>query len=349
MSNQKSMFGYCLVLLALSVSVGCGNRTWLASDPELQGPIGVTEKPDPHLVRLLPMFTGDGKPAGWKDLLAAAEWAEVILVGEEHDDAVGHKVELTIVQDVLKKHSEGTAVSMEMLERDEQRLVADYYDGIIDAESFAKLTFSESWAGEGSWAEWYQPIIDAAKQAGAPVIAANAPRRYVRIASRDGYERLRALPTDRRQYFDIPTTMLMGDYRERFFDLMRDMGSHGEPAHGSEISAAERDARIASGFRAQTLWDATMAQSIVNALRGDVENIDAMDKVIHFAGCFHTDFNGGTTQEVHRRSPTSRVVTISIQRRGGTSFIEEDRGRADLIIYTGERPSDEEVSEGTAK
>ena len=40
--------------------------------------------------------------------------------------------------------------------------VDDYLDGVIDAETFAKLTFSTDWAGEGTWAAWYQPIVDAA-------------------------------------------------------------------------------------------------------------------------------------------------------------------------------------------
>jgi hypothetical protein len=88
-----------------------------------------------------------------------------------------------------------------------------------------------------------------------------------------------------------------------------------------------------------------MAQSIVNALRGDIAGMDAMDKVIHFAGHFHIDYKGGTVQEVNRRSPTSRVLTISMQRRGGKTFNQEDRGRADLIIYTGERPAEPEEDE----
>ena len=338
MNHRFDRFVACLLILVALTATGCGNRTWLADDPDLLGPKAVSEQPDPHLVRILPIFTGDGRAAGWKDLLAAADWAEVILVGEEHDDDIGHRVELAIEQDVLKRHPEGAAVSLEMLERDEQRLVADYYDNIIDAETFAKLTFSTDWAGDGSWDTWYQPLIDAAKKAGAPVIAANAPRRYVRIARLDGYDALRDLPEDRRSLFDLPTSMLTGGYRQRFFELMREMGSHGDPDNDHPVD----DERIAAGFRSQMLWDATMAQSIVNALRGDVTNVDAVDKVVHFAGHFHIDHNGGTVLEVRRRSPTSYVLTISMQRRGGTEFNEEDRGRADLIIYTGERPPEKE-------
>lgn len=339
MSSQFVRFTQFLSILALLSAAGCSSRTWSVDEDEFRGPKAVSESPDPHLVRILPIFTSDGVPAGWKDLLAAADWAEVILVGEEHDDDIGHRVELAIVQDVLKQNPKGTAVSLEMLDRDEQRLVADFMDSIIDAAQFAKFTFSENWSGEGSWENWYQPLIDAAKKAHAPVIAANSPRRYVTLARLEGYDRLRALPEDRRELFDIPTSILTGSYRERFFSLMRDMGSHGEPNHTVDES------RIAAGFRSQLLWDATMAQSIVNALRGDVAGVDAMDKVIHFAGDFHIAYTGGTVQEVHRRSPTSRVLTISMQRRGGTAFNEEDRGRADLIIYTGERPAEADVDE----
>ena len=76
-----------------------------------------------------------------------------------------------------------------MLERDEQMLVTDYVEDVIDLRTFMDLTHSASWSGAGSWRGWYHPMIDRAKDdrdAGARVVAANAPRRYVRLARTDG-------------------------------------------------------------------------------------------------------------------------------------------------------------------
>jgi uncharacterized iron-regulated protein len=274
------------------------------------------------------MFSGDrGIALKWNDLINAAEWADVIIIGEQHDDAVGHAVQQAVVQDVFA-HWPKSALSMEMLERDEQPLVDDYMDGIIDAENFAKLTFSEKWAGEGSWANWYHPMIDTAKTADGNVIAANAPRRYVRLARAEGYSRLRSLPPQRRKLFDLPKSFKDDGYRQRFYDLMKD--GHGEE-NANEDKKARRE-RLRAGFRSQTLWDATMGASIAQAKRAGAE------KVVHLVGQFHSDFNGGTVQQLRSRSPNLNILVISMQRDDSTQLREDDRRRADIVIYTGKPP-----------
>src|SRR4029453_7969319 len=118
----------------------------------------------------------------------------------------------------------------EMRERDEEACVDDYVEGNIDQPTFAKLTFSENWAGEGSWIKWYQPIIDAAKDAKARVIAANAPRRYERVARADGYVKLEGLPASRRKLFDFPRGTPSAQYRKRFEDVMREASEQANAA-----------------------------------------------------------------------------------------------------------------------
>lgn len=322
-----------LVAVALMLLLGgCSSSSYFDTDPDIAGPVAVSVRQDPDLVRVLPMYSGAGESLGWQDLIDACRWAEVVVIGELHDDAAGHAVQLAVVRDMLAGHKTSTAVALEMLERDEQLLVADYENDIIDAKQFAQLTFSSAWAGDGSWEQWYQPIIDAALARGAPVIAANAPRRYVQLARTDGFDRLRAIPQPRRALFDLPTSLRTGAYRERFFDVMREMGRHGN-SHDDAAKPVPAP-QIEAMFRAQMVWDATMAQSVVSELR------EKSDRVILLVGQFHSDFNGGTVQEIRRRSPTSRILTISMQQRGTKLFHEEDRDRADIVIYTGQRPAD---------
>jgi uncharacterized iron-regulated protein len=295
--------------------------------------------------RALPMFAGlDGRALSWPDVMEAAAWADIIIIGEQHDDGLGHAVELAVVQDVLARSPHDTALSMEMLERDEQPLVDDYLDGVIDQPTFAKLTFSENWAGEGSWSKWYQPMMDAAKDVKAPVVAANAPRRYVRLARSDGYVKLRALPADRRQFFDFPMGTASAEYRRRFEEVMREASEQAKaaaatmPATAPETAAIAAHAgeitpqRIDAGLRTQLIWDATMASSIVKALRTDSE------KVIHIVGQFHCDFEGGTVQQIRKRMPHAKILVISLQRENSSSLLNDDRGRADVVVYTGKSP-----------
>ncbi|TVQ32625.1 MAG: hypothetical protein EA376_04485 [Phycisphaeraceae bacterium] len=324
--------GLCLLaLLTLLGSFGCAGRSAFDALPAPLGPERIAPELTHEHARELPMFRGrDGAPIGWGDLMSAVARADVIMLGEQHDDALGHEVQRVILTDALAARPRGYALSLEMLERDEQILVDDFLEGIIDQPTFVRLTHSANWAGEGSWNAWYQPIIDVAMEAGAPVIAANAPRRYVRLARTDGYDRLDRLPRERRAFFDRPKRLPEDAYRDRFFALMGSM-SHGE--HVMDES------RIEAIFRSQMVWDATMAASIVRAQRRHGRAI------VHLVGQFHSDFEGGIVTELRRRAPGMRILTVSMQRRDEHALQEEDIGRADIVIHTGARP-EPEIEEG---
>lgn len=330
------------VMFIVAVLTGCANQRTLLSYDQIAGDAPATvlqtwpEEPEP---RRLPMFLGrDGAPVDWDGLMRAVAWADVVILGEQHDDALGHAVQLAIVEDALARWPR-SVVSMEMLERDEQVLVDDYFDDVLDAASLARLTFSESWAGEGSWFAWYQPIIDAAKHAGSRVVAANAPRRYVRLARTEGYEQLQSLPPSRRKYFDVPGALPEGAYRQRFFEVM----SHGESGDEEEGDSEAGGHPIARNtdhllpiFRSQLVWDATMAASIARAKRSGAT------KVLHLVGQFHSDFDGGLVIELRKRLPGARILVISMQRDDAVTLLDHDRGRADIVIYTGKWPEPEE-------
>jgi hypothetical protein len=99
------------------------------------------------------------------------------------------------------------------------------------------------------------------------------------------------------------------------------------------------DEDIEAIFRSQLVWDATMAQSIARATDRGAR------KVIHLVGQFHCDFDGGTVLELRRRVPGIRILVISMQRAWPEKLLDEDRGRADIVLYTGERPPPAEEEE----
>jgi len=389
--NTYNMAGIIRTFTAfgLLMASGCTTEQFFTTDRSVRGPVEITSEISEETTRILPMFTGQsGKPMGWSDLINAIAWADIIVVGEQHDDAVGHAVQRSIVEDTCRIHYRA-ALSMEMLERDEQNIVQDYLEDIISAKTLAKLTHSENWGGEGGWAKWYQPIVDAAKDAGGQVIAANAPRRYVKLARKKGYAVVNTLPTERRRLVDCPGQIIEGDYQDRFLDTMRQM--HEEATAAAAEAAAEKpeepvtpetaetrpeaappaehkmpekvaDDEAASEtketteeappkmpppflmamptpeelYLSQLVWDTTMAKSIANARSRGAK------KVVHLVGQFHCDFNGGTVQQIRKFRPRDRVLVISMQRANPTSLLEEDQGRADIVIYTGERPPEPE-------
>ncbi|HIN09111.1 MAG TPA: hypothetical protein EYM64_00875 [Phycisphaerales bacterium] len=287
--------------LILPFVLVCGGCSSLQKPPTHLTDIGIDVHSDVAVVD--PRTGGD---IGWAWMLDQISTADVVLLGEQHDHAVGHAVQLAIVEDVLDQFPD-SVVAFEMFERDEQHRVDDYMDGVIDAKTLATLTHSTNWGARGGWAAWYQPILDAVKDRKGVVIAANAPRRYVKLVRTDGFDRIDSLPKERRRLVDYPTELSSGRYRERFWEL----SAHGEEdgqQKDIDVSTLSPDDPLLPMFRSQQTWDATMAQSIVDAKPSNSR------KVLLLVGQFHVEYNGGIIQELRRRMPIARVLVISIQR-----------------------------------
>ena len=260
----------------------------------------------------------------WSSLLGKIDEVDVVLLGELHDHAIGHAIQLAIVEDIMDAYPQST-LALEMLERDEQFRLDDYMEDFIDAKTLASLTLSKNWGGSGGWEAWYQPIIDAVKVRGGSVVAANAPRRYVRLARLEGYERIDELPQVRRAFIDYPEELSGGRYRQRFWEL----ALHSEDGNeGVEVDVThiDPDDPVLPTFKSMQSWDATMAQSIVNA------NPSKEHKVVLLVGQFHVEYDGGIVQELRRRMPKAKVLVVSIQRE-----VPEDAWRgtpaiADIMI-----------------
>jgi uncharacterized iron-regulated protein len=211
----------------------------------------------------------------------------------------------------------GSAVSLEMLERDEQPVVDAYLRGEISKDEFVQRTGSADWAAKGTWDGFYQPVVDAARGGRCPVVAANAPRRYVRMARTDGYEALEALPAEERALFSLPRRDPPETYRARFKGFMESGGETHDDAHVDEV------------MRAQRLWDATMADSIVRSRA----SLPRGAKVVHLVGQFHSEYDGGLVSEIQARDPLAKVLTVTVQKGEARALREEDRGKADVVVY----------------
>jgi uncharacterized iron-regulated protein len=260
-----------------------------------------------------------GERASWEALAGAACAAEVVLLGENHGHPLGLDTAARLFDEVLAA-CPSASLSLEFFERDEQSRLDDYLTGISDLATFEKRTAR----ADGNFPPGHRAMVEAAKRAGRPVHAANAPRPYVRAARKEGYERLRGLSAEQRRLFELPHELFGGRYRGRFDEVMT--------AEGVEETPEERAARLDPAFRSQSLWDWTMADSIVRGLeRGELP-------VVHVVGRFHVDFGGGTVQALEELRPGTRVVVVSFADAWSDELAEADRGRADFVVYVGPAP-----------
>ena len=325
-------------LTAMAVLGGCSTTGYYAHRPQAHDPSDARIPAQPAPPRTLAMFEGDtGRVATWADLMEGIAWADVVFVGEYHDHRAGHQVELAIYEDALAA-TPGTALSLEMFERDDQVMVDKYLKGEIDQPTLVEETKSKGWGpknpAKGSWEEFYQPLVDTAKAHDAPIIAANAPRKYVRQARKDGYAALAALPPEEKVLFDTPTHLDTGAYRKRFEQVMVD--------NGADANASDHAQQMESGFRSQQVWDATMAKSIAKALDAGVP------KVVHCVGSFHVDWQGGTMLQLREIRPSTKILVVTVVAEGSEVLQDRDRHRADIVIYAARGPNEGDDDEEEA-
>lgn len=319
-----------LALLAIASSASLPSCTrYFVSDPNLTEPSGAVVPSEAMAPRALFMFEGStGRALGWSDLMAAASWADAVFIGERHDDPTAHEVQLAVFEDLAAGYP-GTALALEHLERNEQATVDRYLAGEIGVDEFIDTTKSRNWAGKDTWVRFFQPLVDAADEADSPVVAANAPRDYVRRARTEGYAALDALPAEEAMLFSIPETdrgNLLNDrwqdrwdaYQGRFRELMGSGEDLGDPAVRERLDGV---------FLSQAMWDGTMGASAADALaRG-------APKVVLCAGCFHIERDGGTVLQFEARRPRARVLTITVIDASSDRLRDEDRLAADVVIY----------------
>jgi uncharacterized iron-regulated protein len=257
----------------------------------------------------------------FESMLADLARADVVFVGEQHDDPNTHRLEAAILMG-LDRRKVPVTLSLEMFERDTQGSLDAYLAGIIGEPEFLKA--SRPWP---RYATDYRPMVETAKTEQWPVIAANVPRRIASAVAKAGKSALDALP-------DGDGGLVARDLqcpRDAYFDrFAAQMNSHPNP--GQDKQAAE--ATTERYYWSQCVKDETMAESIV---AGFERQAGRPGTIVHYNGAFHSDFGLGTADRVRRRLPGRRVAVVSVVPVTDLDTLApsgEDLKRGDYLIYT---------------
>lgn len=317
---MKHAIGWAAVsAIGLFVLGGCaGNSPRVGGAETLRDPRGLL------------VVGRDGGSADFDAVASECAGADAVLIGEIHGHPQGLEFAAALWEAVLAR-AEGAALSMEFFERDQQAALDDYLAGVTDGPAFEKA----SGRTPGGYPPGHRRMVEAAKAAVRPVIAANAPRRYTRLARMEGYERLESLTPEQRRLFEVPVEMPTGKYREEFMSLMGGMDAGHQPGGAESPPDPGAQQKMLDGFfRSQSLWDATMAASIDRALG------EGHRPVVHLVGRFHVQHDGGTVQLLRARRPGAKVVTVVVV--DAWDQRAEDAGKADFVVYAGPGPEPEE-------
>lgn len=220
-----------------------------------------------------------------KDMVSAVNPGEVLIFGEQHDDAIGHQLEHDIFAALQARFGIELILSMEMFHRDVQYIVDEYLAGIISEKNFIKE--ARAW---DTYKTDYRPVVEFAKEHNLQVIAANAPSRYTNLVTRKGLSALDGLSKEVKKNYiaPLPVDTLTGIYYDKFLEAM---GGHTTP--GMNL------------YQSQNFWDATMSYSIASAMKKHKHAV-----VFQLNGRFHSEYHSGTAGRLERVYK-KRVTTIS--------------------------------------
>ena len=260
----------------------------------------------------------------FESMLADLATADVVFLGEQHDDPGTHRLELAVVEGLTRRRVP-LVLALEMFERDVQPLLEQYVAGAITEERF--LAGSRPWP---KYASDYRPLVEFAREHQFAVVASNLPRRIAGTVSKTGMSALDSLGADRPLAARDAQCPTSGDYYDRFIEAM---GS-GHPPAADDSSAGDPRTRTVRFYLAQCLKDETMGESIAEAWQ---QNAARRAVVVHVNGSFHSDYGEGTAASVARRLAGRRIAVVSfvpvsdIDTRTPSA---DDTRLGDFLVYT---------------
>ena len=282
----------------------------------------LTTDPSPLTPNYTPHRVFDSRKKRFIDFETLAQRlaaADLVFVGEQHNDPATHRMELAILEGIARRR-DSVVLALEMWERDVQPLLDRYLAGSATEEEL--LRDGRPWK---NYAADYRPLVELARARSWPVIASNVPRPLASLVSRGGLAALDTLSPEVRRRVAASIACPEDEYFEKFRAVMGDMSSH-QPGAGGADSSAVRLLRI---YQAQCIKDETMGESVARAWTPG-------RLVVHYNGAFHSDFRLGTVDRARQRAGKADVLVVTAVPVADLDRLEpskEERKRADYLVY----------------
>lgn len=261
------------------------------------------------------VYTGAGAPATLDAVVAAMAETDVVFLGEIHNDPTAHALQRRLLEDAHRRYGAArpVALALEMFERDVQLVLDEYLAGLVRERDL--LAAARPW---GSYPTDYRPVVEYARAHGLPVVASNAPARYVSRVGREGLAGLAALSEAAQPFLaPLPVAPASDALAARFEREMADMmAAHGASGPGLDDLLA-----------AQNLRDATMAFSIAEGLTRQPGAL-----VVHLNGAFHSESGLGVPEHLARYARDARVLVVTMRPEDDFDKAPDPSGDAFVVL-----------------
>ena len=247
-----------------------------------------------------------------ENFMAVIAGADVVSVGETHDQVKDHQAQLEALKALYAARGEKIAVGFEMLNTTLQPVLDDYAAGSLsEAEFLRKADWAKEWGFDFNL---YKPIFDFIREKGLKALALNLPKKIVSKIARTGLE---ALPAEDKLYLpgDLKVTT-----NERYIAFV----------HGSFDGQMADMFKFENYLAAMSAWNETMGAGMAKFL-----NANPGYAGLVAAGSGHVIFNAGIPASIASRAPGLRQVSFYPQPAAScpAALPAGDAGLADYVWY----------------
>lgn len=252
------------------------------------------------------LYNAQGKKVSYEKMIAQLSKQDVVLIGEFHNNAISHWMELEITKDCFERRK--LVLGAEMFEQDNQAALDAYLAGKLSAkglDSSARL-----WK---NYATDYAPLVHFAKAHQLAFAATNIPRKYASLVSKGGFGALDTLSALQKSWMAALPMAFDADL-PGYKNILTMMAGHGS----------------LNMVKAQASKDATMAHFILKYRSPD-------HLFIHYNGSYHSDNYEGIVWYLKQAQATLKIATISTVSQKELGRLEKEHlGKADFIICVDE-------------
>ncbi len=252
------------------------------------------------------LYNTNGKKVSYKKMLKKLVQKDIVMIGELHNNAISHWMELEITKDCKEKRN--LVLGAEMFEQDNQAALDLYLQGKLSAKGLDSM--ARLWK---NYPTDYAPLVNFAKENKIAFAATNIPRRYASMVSKGGFEVLDTIPTVAKTWI-APLPIAYDSTLPGYKNMVTMMAGHGTP----------------NMIKAQASKDATMAHFILKYfVPGSL--------FIHYNGSYHSENHDGIVWYLKQAKPDLKIITVTtVSQKDLKQLLDENKNKADFIICVDE-------------
>lgn len=266
------------------------------------------------------------RPVTARDLLAHIAQRDIVLLGEQHDDASHHQWQLQTLAALHFLRPE-MAIGFESFPRRVQPVLDQWMAGELTVKQFLERT---EW--EKVWnfpPALYLPLFEFARVNRIPLFALNVDRALTEAIRNKGWD---AVPAEQKEGISRPAPASEA-YLEFLFKVFRE---HPRPPQDRSTALGKNDAAFRFFVESQLTWDRAMAEALARQL--DVNSNARRSLIVGVMGSGHIRDGYGVLHQLRDLGVGGVGTLLPVNARLDCTEIK--RGLADAIFALPDMPRD---------